>query len=153
MDHQLRKHSDSKNFACSQCDRAYSTKYQLTDHVRVSHANSKLRCSVCSYTSTNFLAIKKHIISMHTHPNLKPYQCFYCTFTHVHSGCIYAHCKRLHKESVPKFKLIMDMPELTVPVYKVTATPDGEKTEVYATPWLYYKSFNVCWYYCIYIIL
>ena len=125
--HQQIKHSDAKPFSCVQCTKSYSTKYQLSDHIRRSHAATKLRCSECFYTTTGFLAIKKHIISMHTHPNLKPYQCYYCDFTHAHDGCVHAHCKQRHKFDKPQSKQIIPLPEVTIPIYRVTTTPEGSE--------------------------
>ena len=44
---------------------------------------------------------------------------------------MYAHCKRLHPTETPRFNIVVDMPEITIPVYKVTNTEEGEMTEVY----------------------
>ena len=53
-------------FNCSQCDKCYSLKMSLSNHIRIIHGNPKLHpCTHCDYKAKSKQNCEMHIKSIH----------------------------------------------------------------------------------------
>ncbi|XP_065092378.1 zinc finger protein 391-like [Ochlerotatus camptorhynchus] len=87
--HVFRVHEGTKNFNCSDCDKAFTTGAELKIHQR-SHTNQKpFKCSSCdkSYKTQSHLSV--HFRASHTSD--RPYACDLCPQTFAHSKVLKQH--------------------------------------------------------------
>ena len=115
----IRLRHKPKVMQCPKCIKQFKSDNQLSDHMRITHPKYKYACPFCHYSSASKSAVHKHVIAMHTHPDLQPYKCAYCSFTHIHAGSIHAHCKGKHKEKTPKSIQLCPLPKVTEPLRKI----------------------------------
>ena len=62
--HETRNHSEKKH-ACQQCDKAYCTPAQLTEHVQRVHG-TQLQCPHCDYKNPKQFILNNHIRDKHS---------------------------------------------------------------------------------------
>lgn len=71
MKHHLLRHSDPEGrpFKCTQCDKSYSIKKTLADHIRQVHQNIRYACEVCQkqFVSRDVLRVHKKLHSNEQH--------------------------------------------------------------------------------------
>ena len=51
------------SFQCPDCDKNYTHKTNLQDHIRTIHKGEKITCTECDYKATNKSNISRHINS------------------------------------------------------------------------------------------
>lgn len=71
MKHHLLRHTDpdGRPFKCNQCDKSYSIKKTLADHVRQAHQNVRYSCEICQkqFVSRDVLRVHKKLHSNEQH--------------------------------------------------------------------------------------
>jgi len=120
-----RVHPDlGKNFSCQFCDRVYTTKEALEEHIKQSHKTPLLICPMCQKTLPSTDGLKKHVAvcqskiylnSGKVKPEGKnkptpvledhPYQCFICHKSYKSQSGLVFHNKTNHQDSEHKCNL------------------------------------------------
>ncbi|XP_061620903.1 zinc finger protein 22-like isoform X3 [Phyllopteryx taeniolatus] len=131
-------HTDNTHWKCSQCDKAFGSKYTLTRHMK-SHAVGKehWKCSQCGRTLGDRRNLRRHMM---VHTGEKPFMCSICgkrfsqkanliTHTRTHTGEKPFSCSLCNKRFGDRSALIQ---------HKKTHT--GGKCFAYS---VYNQSFNV----------
>ena len=81
---------------CDKCDKRFTQKYALTDHIRSEHSNIKLECPMCNLTFQKRTEWTKHKII--AHPTDPKYICQFCDQHFGSETSRLAH-ERIHKEA------------------------------------------------------
>ncbi|XP_019899058.2 putative zinc finger protein 735 isoform X2 [Esox lucius] len=91
------KKPDSNGYSCSQCGKAFRTRYDLRRHQSV-HSDAKpFRCDQCDKSYKSKLCLKQHY---RVHTGERPYVCSYCGRSFRIGGSLQAHV-RIHTGERP----------------------------------------------------
>ena len=91
---------EKESFQCHQCPKSFTTKYILTDHIKVVHEGVKSKfCTQCSYSTYNSYNLKLHISKVHLGKDLEKKVCPYCekTTTNLENHLSTYHIEQLNK--------------------------------------------------------
>ena len=108
-----RVHPDlGKNHSCQFCDRVYTTKEALNEHIKQSHKSPMLICPMCQKTLPTADSLKKHVqnccMIIHDKKNttksetgidLHPYQCMICHKSYKSQSGLAFHNKTNHQDT------------------------------------------------------
>ncbi|KAL8642136.1 MAG: hypothetical protein Q9226_008542 [Calogaya cf. arnoldii] len=83
-------HSNYRDYVCSHCDKACTTKGQLVIHERVHTGEKPVKCEICSKTTSNESQMAIH---RRTHTGEKPHRCDICDFRCADSTNLIKHKK------------------------------------------------------------
>nr|XP_032294285.1 zinc finger protein 62 homolog isoform X2 [Drosophila virilis] len=68
--------AEKKQFICTQCQRAFKTKFMLTNHLRTTHSDERpFQCPHCPKTFKTFGILRSHV---YTHDGTTAYKCPHC---------------------------------------------------------------------------
>ena len=90
-------HQENKEaFACQVCDKHYSTKYVLDNHVKSEHMGMKksFMCPICGKSFTQKTSYRQHA---NVHAGIRPYVCDVCGKSFSYENALKAH-KFIHNE-------------------------------------------------------
>ncbi|XP_072044402.1 zinc finger Y-chromosomal protein-like isoform X6 [Amphiura filiformis] len=93
----LLRHKGLKSFKCSECDKCFMDKSNLTAHQK-RHSDSdvvKIMCDVCGKM------LRAHALNAHlmTHTDERKFQCEYCPHRAKFFGALQVHIRKIHMES------------------------------------------------------
>ena len=71
----MKIHDTNEPFNCDVCDRKYSSKSSLHQHMKIHDQSNILKCDVCLKVFTNKYDLKRHY---RTHTGEKPFVCQVC---------------------------------------------------------------------------
>ena len=116
-----RVHPDlGKNFCCQFCDRVYTTREALHEHIEQSHKTPFFICPMCQKTLPSSESLKKHVSACQK-KNAKtskvkdeplemsdshPYQCYTCHKSYKSQSGLVFHNKTNHQVKTNIFKLL-----------------------------------------------
>ncbi|KAL8663232.1 MAG: hypothetical protein Q9168_008132 [Polycauliona sp. 1 TL-2023] len=83
-------HSNYRDYVCSYCEKACTTKGQLVIHERVHTGEKPIKCEFCSKTTSNESQMAIH---RRTHTGEKPHRCDICDFRCADSTNLIKHKK------------------------------------------------------------
>lgn len=86
-------------YYCDKCDKRFTQRYVLTDHMRSDHSNVKLKCPLCHLTFRKRTELSKHKIIAHSADT--KYVCQFCEKRFRSEKTRITH-ERVHKE--PEFQ-------------------------------------------------
>uniref|UniRef100_A0A667ZQC0 C2H2-type domain-containing protein n=1 Tax=Myripristis murdjan TaxID=586833 RepID=A0A667ZQC0_9TELE len=90
-------HSEEKPWACTQCDMAYRTKLQLTNHVEQIHIGVRYPCNSCGKQFMKEVSLRRHEL---IHTGERPHQCTECGKTFLTANELRLH-NRYHTGERP----------------------------------------------------
>ncbi|XP_028426300.1 zinc finger protein 37-like isoform X2 [Perca flavescens] len=93
----LRHHSGERPFACSYCDKRFLTKPVLKSHVRIHTGERPYACTFCEKRFTQSYPLAVHL---RMHKKEKPYLCSTCGMSFCSSGALLVHT-RMHTGERP----------------------------------------------------
>ena len=79
------------SFQCEKCNRKYTSKGNLRDHMRVHNPEDQYNCAYCDQKFTHKTNLKRHIQAMHTDD--RPFKCDRCAKPFVEKRRLKAHLK------------------------------------------------------------
>jgi len=86
-------YTEGVKYQCDSCEKTYSSRYLLKDHVHVTHKNNPIICSVCGKNFSSNLQLKKH---MNFHDGIK-FNCPHCDWVSTQKFKLPAHIKAVHE--------------------------------------------------------
>ncbi|XP_060523133.1 zinc finger protein OZF-like isoform X1 [Cylas formicarius] len=86
-------HSDVKNYKCSICNKAFRTKQSVNKHMPIHSDKRPFECRLCQKTFKKQSILRKHMI---THSNIRPFQCQLCSKTFKTRDSLGIHKKYSH---------------------------------------------------------
>ncbi|XP_013379482.1 zinc finger protein 235 [Lingula anatina] len=94
----IKIHQNKKDYKCTQCSYRAVTKSSVSKHYQAVHEKMKLyQCDQCNYGSTTSSALRMHLMS---HMNMKPFMCSLCSYRSISKGKIQRHLTTTHKDQV-----------------------------------------------------
>ncbi|XP_072048333.1 uncharacterized protein [Amphiura filiformis] len=99
LDNHERVHTGAKAFSCNLCERAYTSKSALKEHLKT-HGERDIACPVCEKTFHKMFVFKEH---MKIHTQEMPFMCQFCAKRYRYGSNFRAHeknCARRHNEKV-----------------------------------------------------
>lgn len=93
----LRIHTDEKPFSCELCDLSFRTKGNLTIHQRVHTQETPYSCDICGKTFRQCSSRNAHLL---THTNITPWQCEVCSRRFKYKTGLITH-SRVHTGEQP----------------------------------------------------
>ncbi len=98
-DHQLKKHSEKKFFTCPTCQKQFSRKHNLNQHVNVVH--QKVKPLSCKFCNKSFAFKKDLTIHIRSHTKEKPFKCSQCEKHFSSKTSLNTHTKAVHDKLMP----------------------------------------------------
>ena len=96
-------HEKKKPFQCQICDRNFSRKGQLSDHIKTVHEKKKpFKCDLCTFCSISNRDLKGHIIAVHQ--KIKQFECEKCHFEFSYKDNLIRHLKKCKTRTSKKAK-------------------------------------------------
>ncbi|CDW79071.1 zinc finger protein 177-like isoform 2 [Stylonychia lemnae] len=98
-------HEGRKNYACTQCDKRYTTNGHLKDHVKSFH--DKIKNFECTFQDCTDKFARKSVLKVHMrkHDNDKPYKCDKCSKCFTESGNLKVH-KQTHDKHIESIHIL-----------------------------------------------
>ena len=95
MKRHLAMHAAARPFKCTQCDKAYTTKNKLTEHIELKHSGRKMHeCYVCGAGFTHKLMRDSHMLSHSTGKKL--FDCETCGARFIYEANLRLHRQQQH---------------------------------------------------------
>lgn len=95
MTQHLQTHSESKDFKCTICDKAFKTNSRLSAHITATHNRTlRYKCDHCDQMFIHFNGKRSHTDRIHL--NLKRYECKICPSKFFESNELKFHVIRKH---------------------------------------------------------
>ncbi|XP_035537297.1 zinc finger protein 2-like [Morone saxatilis] len=91
----LRRHSGERPFACSYCDKRFLTNSVLKSHMRIHTGERPYACTFCDKT---FTQVYPRTVHLRMHTKEKPYLCSTCGMSFCSSGALLVHSRTHTKE-------------------------------------------------------
>lgn len=87
--------SENKMFKCDECDKMFSTKGNLKQHIKAVHNKIKdFKCEECDFVCSINGSLKRHIKMVHL--KIKDKKCEECDYTCSTNGSLKQHIKAVH---------------------------------------------------------
>jgi DNA-directed RNA polymerase subunit RPC12/RpoP len=95
-DHYERYHTDQAKFKCSDCDKTFTTRLNLTNHSLAVHLKRELKCPIesCQKIFYSRAVLSQHLKGVHAETKHK---CPQCEKEFSHRGNLREHIKGVHK--------------------------------------------------------
>ncbi|XP_053695815.1 oocyte zinc finger protein XlCOF6.1-like [Sabethes cyaneus] len=93
-EHNIRKHTSEKNYACHVCGQDFHLKDQLTRHLRKHNPDQPHRCPVCKKGYPFRSDLAQHVL---THIEERPFACDHCDVCFKTSGLLQTHQRLAHQ--------------------------------------------------------
>ena len=93
----LVSHTKVKAHKCDTCDKSFTLKSSLTNHIKTVHTKeSKHECQICKKVFTEAGSLRRHVKSVHD--KIRSYVCTECDKTFTQSGHLKTHMRTHTKE-------------------------------------------------------
>uniref|UniRef100_A0A336MHV3 CSON012588 protein n=1 Tax=Culicoides sonorensis TaxID=179676 RepID=A0A336MHV3_CULSO len=95
-------HLDPSKFTCTECNKVFSDRKNLTAHFKLKHGSiedRKYQCDICKKRFVSFEPLKIHLrthMSNETKEQMRSYLCNECGKTFLSKGTLQAHFKYVH---------------------------------------------------------
>ena len=98
-EHILRDHK-MKSFPCpnEECDRTFTEKKRMLEHVHVIHMNIRSPCTICGKMLANKQSVERHIVVHHVGNQSRIFKCQFCDEEFVDQYKLGGHRRRKHPE-------------------------------------------------------
>ena len=123
-----RKHKDetitymfntlTKRYHCKLCEKDYSTRWRLLEHIRIQHDRIPFQCEYCQKTYASKSTLNTHILSVHKGMN---YKCERCERTFNERTALKAHMKTVHQIEMnlcEQQRSMTQIPNIKIPEFK-----------------------------------
>ena len=89
-------HDKSKPFSCNVCDRAFSERYKMKNHINIVHKGEKIfKCAICEISFSGKGNLNVHVSSVHQMK--KPFKCDVCSKCYTTNNSLIKHIASIHE--------------------------------------------------------
>jgi hypothetical protein len=90
-------HTGEKKFKCHVCEKAFARSSHVTEHLLTHTGEKPHKCRFCDYAFTTNSALVMHL---RVHTGEKPFKCRFCDYACTHSGTLKRHMNRRHNDQM-----------------------------------------------------
>ncbi|XP_064613119.1 telomere zinc finger-associated protein-like [Liolophura sinensis] len=105
----------NRMYECELCHKKYTSKVVLRCHMQF-HKEPRHKCpwEGCKYAAVQKRRLNQHIQLIHTHKDVKPFECHLCTYKSALNGNLKLHLRNVHHLNLPKRQMVKWKGETTV---------------------------------------